>query len=284
VLGLIWFLARPSDPHKKLQGRVDQAVAQAQDCKIDEARRAYASLKSDKASAEQLKTLQDYISANAKKCDVKRHRAKAWSDLLPQLETALQNGSIALADRRLAAFVKAWGADDDTREWDGRIDVRKGERLLDEADNCLKNSDRACVEARLQAAEKLQRNELKPRIQLLRESLSRLLESTMLEQRNAAPPGILPRTPQAAPAAPAIPQQSQPSQKAQQARKLLAEAERELHQGNYKAAMDKAHICATMIDEGNRECTAMKNKAERMNRDLMNCVAGGREWIDDHCQ
>lgn len=288
VLGLIWFLARPSDPHKKLQARVDQAVAQAQDCKIDEARNEYTSLKNDKASAGQLKKLQDAIGANAKKCEAKRHRAKAWADLQPQLETALQNGSIDLADRRLAAFVKNWGADDDTRDWDGRIDVRKGERLLNDADNCLKRADRACVEAKLQAAEKLQRNELKPRIALLRESLSRLLESTVLDQRET--PGILPRatpaipTAPAAPAAPAAVQPAQSSQQAQQARKLLAEADRELRQGNYKAAMDKANICATMIDEGNRECLAMKNRAERMNRDLMNCVAGGREWIDDHCQ
>jgi len=293
VLGLIWFLARPSDPAKKLQARVDHAVEQAQDCKIDLARNAYTSLKTDKASAAQLKQLQDTISANAKKCDAKRNRAKAWTELRPQLDSALQSGSIDLADRRLAAFTKTWGADDETREMDGRIDVRKGERLLNEVDACLKRSDRACAESKLQAAEKLQRNELKPRIEVLREALSQLLVRTVLDQ--AAPPAApapsartdqpAQRTQpgQAAKPAPAT-QSAQPSQPAQQARKLLAEAERELRQGNYKAAMDKAHICATMIDEGNRECTALKNRAERMNRELMNCVASGREWIDDRCQ
>jgi hypothetical protein len=182
VLGLIWFLARPSDPSKKLQARVDQAVAQAQDCKIDAARNAYTSLKADKAGAEQLKHLQAVINSNAKACDAKRHRVKAWSDLRPQLESALQNGSIDLADRRLAAFVKTWGADDETREFDGRIDVRKGERLLNEADACIKRSDRACAETKLQAAEKLQRGELKTRIELLREALSDLLKRTVLVQ------------------------------------------------------------------------------------------------------
>ncbi|MRV71212.1 hypothetical protein GJ700_05700 [Duganella sp. FT92W] len=287
VLGLIWFLARPSDPAKKLQGRVDKAVAQAQDCNIDVARNEYTSLKADKASAAQLKYLQDIIGANAKKCDTRRHRAKAWSELRPQLDSALQNGSIDLADRRLAAFVKAWGADDETRDIDGRIDVRKGERLLNEADACIKRSDRSCAEAKLQAAEKLQRNELKTRTELLREALSDLLKRTVLDQREAAPvpvpaPVATPaqRAPQAAPAA----QPAQTPQQSQQARKLLTEAERELRQGNYKAAMDKANICATMIDEGNRECVALKNRAERMNRDLMNCVAAGREWIDDRCQ
>jgi hypothetical protein len=298
VLGLIWFLARPSDPSKKLQARVDQAVELAQDCKIDAARNAYTSLKTDKASAEQLKHLQAAINSNAKACDAKRHRAKAWSELRPQLESSLQNGAVDLADRRLAAFVKTWGADDETREFDGRIDVRKGERLLNEADACIKRSDRACAETKLQAAEKLQRNELKTRIELLREALSDLLKHTMLDQHDAMPVPAAPpaqRAPQPATAArPAVsPQPSQPAQQAQaaqpaqqsqQARKLLAEAERELRQGNYKAAMDKANICATMIDEGNRECLALKNRAERMNRDLMNCVAAGREWIDDRCQ
>jgi hypothetical protein len=300
LLGLIWFLARPSDPSKKLQARVDKAVEQAQDCKIDVARNEYASLKTDKASASQLKYLQDIISANAKKCDTKRHRAKAWSDLRPQLESALQNGSVDLADRRLAAFTKAWGADDETREWDGRIDVRKGERLLNDADACIKRADRACAENKLQAAEKLQRNELKARIEVLREALSQLLVRTVLDQGEAHPAAAAPAAAAARAAPPAPParpaQQTQPSQpaspapqsqaapQAQQARKLLAEAERELRQGNYKGAMDKANICATMIDEGNRECLAMKNRAERMNRDLMNCVAAGREWIDDRCQ
>ncbi|MBY0238181.1 MAG: hypothetical protein K2X55_02595 [Burkholderiaceae bacterium] len=300
LLGLIWFLARPSDPAKKLQARVDQAVAQAQDCKIDLARNEYTSLKADKASAAQLKQVQDTISANAKKCDAKRNRAKAWNDLRPQLESALQSGSIDQADRRLAAFTKTWGADDETRELDGRIDVRKGERLLNDVDACIKRADRACAENKLQAAEKLQRNELKPRIEVLREALSQLLLRTVLDQSaasqpvSAPPPATAPRAQpgQAAKPLPATPSgqqaqpapQAQPSQQAQQARKLLSEAERELRQGNYKAAMDKANICATMIDEGNRECTALKNRAERMNRELMNCVASGREWIDDRCQ
>lgn len=300
LLGLIWFLARPSDPAKKLQARVDQAVAQAQDCKIDLARNEYTSLKADKASAAQLKQVQDTISANAKKCDAKRNRAKAWTDLRPQLESALQSGSIDQADRRLAAFTKTWGADDETRELDGRIDVRKGERLLNDVDACIKRADRACAENKLQAAEKLQRNELKPRIEVLREALSQLLLRTVLDQSAAsqavsAPPVTPPA--RVTPSQPAKPvpstqpgqqaqpaPQGQPSQQAQQARKLLSEAERELRQGNYKAAMDKANICATMIDEGNRECTALKNRAERLNRELMNCVASGREWIDDRCQ
>lgn len=303
LLGLIWFLARPSDPAKKLQARVDKAVEQAQDCKIDLARNELTSLKTDKATAAQLKPLQDAINANAKKCEAKRNRAKAWSDLKPQLESALQGGSLDLADRRLASFTKTWGADDETREFDGRIDVSKGERLLNEVDACIKRSERACAESKLQAAEKLQRNELKPRIEVLREALSQLLVRTVLEPREGAPAAAAPapataaqpaRTappapraaqPATTPARPAQPAQSaQPSQQAQQARKLLAEADRELRQGNYKAAMDKANICATMIDEGNRECLALKNRAERMNRDLMNCVAGGREWIDDRCQ
>lgn len=290
VLGLaaIWIIARPGDPGKKLEARIDQAVALTAECKIDIARAELTSLKTDKAKPAQLKRLQDAIGSAAPACEKKRLRARAWTDLQPLLDSAVQTGAFDRAASRLAAFTRKWGEDADTRDWDSRIDARRGERLLDEADACLKKQDRACLENKLIAAERLQRPELGPRIQLLRDELSRLLEATVLEQASPAPPApsasrptppVISTVPPAVTAAP-----PQAMQSAQQARKILADAERELAGENYKSAMDKADICATMIDVGNRDCLALKQRAERLHRDMLRCVASGAEWIKGRCQ
>lgn len=299
LLAVIWFLAKPSNPHAKLESRVEKAVGYTGECKIDQARTEQASLKADKASAAQLKRVQEAINGAAPGCEKKRQRGKAWTELRPALEDALDTAAYERAASRLAAFVKRWGPDDDTRDWDKRIDIKLGERLLDEADACLKRSDRNCVEAKLQAAKKLNRTELGPRTQALDESLSRLLEATILEQktpavqggapapaRQAQSPAPAPVPARAAPATPAnvISTAPQTAQATQQARKILADAERELGQGNYKGAMDKAEICATMIDVGNRECLGLKQRAERLNREMLRCVASGADWINDRCQ
>jgi hypothetical protein len=183
VLAAIWYLSKPSDASKRHETRVEQALALTTECKLEQARAELASLRADKASAAQLRRLQDGIVAASAGCERKRQRTRAWTVLRPVLESALQTGDIERADSRLAAFTKKWGADDDTRDWDKRIDLKKGDRLLDEADACLKKSDRYCLENKLQAAERLQRDEFADRIQSLREALSRLLEATMLEQR-----------------------------------------------------------------------------------------------------
>jgi hypothetical protein len=187
VLAAIWYLSKPSDANKKHETRVEQALALTTECKLEQARAELASLRADKASAAQMRRLQDGIVAASAGCERKRQRTKAWTVLRPVLESALQTGDIERADSRLSAFTKKWGADDDTRDWDKRIDLKKGDRLLDEADACLKKSDRYCLENKLQAAERLQRDEFADRIHSLREALSRLLEATMLEQRPPSP-------------------------------------------------------------------------------------------------
>jgi hypothetical protein len=187
VLAAIWFLSKPNDASKKHETRVEQALTLTTECKLDQARAELASLRAAKASAAQLRRLQDAIGGASAGCERKRQRNKAWTVLLPVLGNALQAGDIERADSRLSAFTRKWGADDDTRDWEKRIDLKKGDRLLDEADACLKKSDRYCLENRLQAAERLQRAEFADRIQSLREALSRLLEATMLEQRPPSP-------------------------------------------------------------------------------------------------
>lgn len=294
ILAVIWYLAKPANKEERIAARVEQAEKYSAECKLDEARAELASLRSDKAPAAQIRRVNEAINGAVLGCEKKRQRAKAWADLKPALENALEKsppaGALDSADSRLSAFTKKWGADDDTRDLDKRIDGKKAERLLDEADACLQRSDRACLEARLLAAERYKRPELEDRIRALRESLSRLLETTVLEQKappaataSPAPPAIANQPPRAA-APPVISTVPQTAQVAQQARKILADAERELNQGNYKGAMDKADICATMIDVGNRECLGLKQRAERLNREMLRCVASGADWINDRCQ
>lgn len=68
----------------------------------------------------------------------------------------------------------------------------------------------------------------------------------------------------------------------QSARNLIAEAERELARGNYKAASDKLETCIAMVD-GSRECAAFKKHADRLLRDKQDCMAAGRDWSSERC-
>ncbi|WP_317204123.1 hypothetical protein, partial [Janthinobacterium sp.] len=287
ALGAIWMLAKPGDSGKRLAGRVEAAVALTADCRLDEARGELAALKSAKATAAQLQRLQGALSETLPGCEKKRLRAKAWKEAGEAAAAALDAGALEKAAGRLAAFTRRWGEDGETRALDGRIDAAKAGRLLDEADACLAKADRVCLENRLLAAERLKRPELAQRILVLRESLSRLLEAALLNARPAAQaPAVLSSEPprMAAPSSRVISTAPEPArQGAQQARKILADAERELERGNYRGAIDKVDTCATMIDVGNRDCLALKQKAERLNRDMLRCVANGAEWVNERC-
>jgi hypothetical protein len=52
------------------------------------------------------------------------------------------------------------------------------------------------------------------------------------------------------------------------ARALMAEAERDISRSNYKGAIDKMDTCVAMVDAGNRDCKALKAKAERLYQGL----------------
>ncbi|HEX8479998.1 MAG TPA: hypothetical protein VF663_16750 [Telluria sp.] len=52
------------------------------------------------------------------------------------------------------------------------------------------------------------------------------------------------------------------------AQNLIAEAEREISRGNYKGAIDKMETCVGMVDAGNRDCKALKARAERLYQGL----------------
>lgn len=73
-------------------------------------------------------------------------------------------------------------------------------------------------------------------------------------------------------------------QQAQSARNLIADARLAMAAGDYRAASDKMEVCAAMIEGGNRECSALKAKADRLQGELQRCLADGREWSADRCQ
>jgi hypothetical protein len=74
------------------------------------------------------------------------------------------------------------------------------------------------------------------------------------------------------------------SGQAQSARNLIADARQALAAGAYKAASEKMEVCAAMVDAGNRECSALKSRADRLQGEMERCLAGGREWVGDRCQ
>ena len=275
----IWFLVKPDDPARQLDRKIDDAIALTESCQIGDARAALAELRKEKTDPAALGRLQKAISATAPACEKKSQRAKAWSDARAALETALSANALDKASARLSAFVKRWNDDEQTREMRGRIDARRAEKLLDDANACLAKKDRACVEAKLDAAEKLRRPESRPRIEALREALSKMLEATLLEGAGqgglpAYPPPLSATPPRVATAAVAVPNGAE-------ARRLQGEAERELAQGNYRSAIGLAGQCAAA---GGSDCAGLRDRAIRLERELHLCMQSGREWVGQRCE
>ncbi|NHZ78858.1 hypothetical protein F2P44_06130 [Massilia sp. CCM 8695] len=67
------------------------------------------------------------------------------------------------------------------------------------------------------------------------------------------------------------------------ARNLIAEAERQIAQGDYRAAAAKLETCIAMVEGGSRECAAFKKYANRLLREMESCVASGRYWSNGRC-
>src|SRR5471030_449096 len=281
-LATIWYIAKPPGQRQKIDARIDADIALVGECKMAEARAELVALKSAKASEPQLKRLQDAVAAGAPSCEKKRLRAKAWTEARALIDIEMQYDHLDRAEAKLAAFNRRWGEGPDSREWTDKIDTKKAATLLDQADACLTAGDRVCLESKLAAAEKLKRPELAQRTLALRDSLSHLLEATLLGQASA-PPATAP-APVAAPRSNLLTTSPAIAQNDLMARRVLADAEHELLQGNYKAAIGKAQQCATMVETGNHECTVLKQRAERLDADMQRCLARGADWINDRCQ
>jgi hypothetical protein len=86
------------------------------------------------------------------------------------------------------------------------------------------------------------------------------------------------------PARPSASELSPSQSPSQSARNLVADARRALVLGNYKAASEKMEVCAAMVDPDNRECAALKERADRLLGEMQRCVAAGRDWSADRCQ
>lgn len=123
VLWGLWLMAKPST--KKIDRRIDAAVALARECKGSDAQAELIALRKTRATPEQLQRLQQALNDEAAICTKRRQRAKAWSETSAAVESALEAGGWDKALARLQAFTKRWGEDDATRALKERIETAR---------------------------------------------------------------------------------------------------------------------------------------------------------------
>jgi len=128
VLWGVWLWAKPST--KKIDRRIDAAIALAQACQGKQAQDELIALRATRATPKQLERLQRALNEASSACTRKRQRAKAWDDARGPIVTALAARNPERARTRLAAFTKRWGEDDDTRAIEARIEALKREHPL----------------------------------------------------------------------------------------------------------------------------------------------------------
>jgi hypothetical protein len=128
VLWGVWLWAKPSA--KKIDRRIDAAIALAQACQGKQAQDELIALRASRATPQQLERLQRALNDASNACTRKRQRASAWSEARGAVESALAAGSVERARTRLQAFTKRWGEDDDTRALKARIDAARAEHPL----------------------------------------------------------------------------------------------------------------------------------------------------------
>ena len=128
VLWGVWLWAKPSA--KKIDKRIDGAIALAQACQGKQAQAELIALRSSRATPQQLERLQRELNEASSACTRKRQRASAWSEARGPIESALASGSVERARTRLQAFTKRWGEDDNTRALKARIDAARAEHPL----------------------------------------------------------------------------------------------------------------------------------------------------------
>ncbi|MDQ1829457.1 hypothetical protein [Massilia scottii] len=115
----------------------------------------------------------------------------------------------------------------------------------------------------------------------LQSSINAAADACERKHPRAVKPKAAARTEPAAPSRPAPRPVERPLD--QSARNLIAEAERQIAQGDYRAAAAKLETCIAMVEGGSRECAAFKKYANRLLREMENCVAAGRYWANGRC-
>jgi hypothetical protein len=120
VLWGVWFVAKPSP--KKIERRIDAAIALARECKASDAQAELIALRKSRATPEQLQRLQQSLNDEAARCTKRRQRGKAWNEASAAVESALAASGWDKARTRLQAFTRRWGEDEDTRAMKERIE------------------------------------------------------------------------------------------------------------------------------------------------------------------
>lgn len=121
VLWAIWLVARPTD--KRIDARIEKAVALAIECKASEAQSELIALRSTRAKPQQLARLQQELNDAAAECKRVRQRSKAWSDARAAVQTALRSSAYDKARSRLSAFTRRWGEDEETRALKAQVEA-----------------------------------------------------------------------------------------------------------------------------------------------------------------
>ena len=116
VLGL-WMWDKP----RKIEARVDRALALGAECKLNEAQAELIELRSTRATPEQLQRLQQGLNKASSDCERKQQRARAWRDTVVEVERAIDDATFIRAQQRLQGFVRKWGEDGDTRSLKEKI-------------------------------------------------------------------------------------------------------------------------------------------------------------------
>jgi hypothetical protein len=125
VLWGVWLVAKPSA--KKIERRIDAAIAMAHQCRGSEAQAELIALRKSSATPEQLQRLQQGLNDEATICTRRRQRAKAWDETSAAAESALADAGWEKARSRLQAFIRRWGEDDNTRALKNRIEDARRE-------------------------------------------------------------------------------------------------------------------------------------------------------------
>ncbi|MES2150594.1 MAG: hypothetical protein V4508_12480 [Pseudomonadota bacterium] len=140
ALGLLWLIWITARPGGKVEARIEHAIALSGDCNFGQAQAELISLRSSRATSEQLLRLQKAINEAVPACEKQRARAKAWGETVAAVEAALAAQGYDKARARLAAFVRRWNEDGAARALGARIEAGRARadpsarNLIDEAE------------------------------------------------------------------------------------------------------------------------------------------------------
>jgi hypothetical protein len=139
VLGA-WIADKP----RKVEARIDRAIALGADCRLNDAQAELIALRDSRATAEQLQRLQQGINEASVKCERKEQREKAWRATVDALDALLDKAAFARAEQRLQVFVRKWGDDSETRRRRNDIAAAKAARSKADAER-LDTDRRDCI-------------------------------------------------------------------------------------------------------------------------------------------